>query len=183
MNFAEMAGLVWRRVNLSAEPGTTDGESLPVHRLSVRQNYYAGEFGSVKAESRQRIVPLPMVVIDALQQIKSTSKFTGPDDPVFSNKAVAPRHGFEPRFTAPKAAVLPLDDRGNGSAWFQSRPRAATRSPQRGFHARLDHAPDRHRGPQGQFGQGSRRRRIAGDDDAATSFSSRNSRDLMKRIA
>ena len=27
-------------------------------------------------------------------------------------KGVAPRHGFEPRFTAPKAAVLPLDDRG-----------------------------------------------------------------------
>src|SRR5689334_15887202 len=27
-------------------------------------------------------------------------------------KDVAPRHGFEPRFTAPKAAVLPLDDRG-----------------------------------------------------------------------
>ena len=25
---------------------------------------------------------------------------------------MAPRHGFEPRFTAPKAAVLPLDDRG-----------------------------------------------------------------------
>src|ERR1017187_4158733 len=25
---------------------------------------------------------------------------------------LAPRHGFEPRFTAPKAAVLPLDDRG-----------------------------------------------------------------------
>src|SRR5215831_1408006 len=27
---------------------------------------------------------------------------------------MAPRHGFEPRFTAPKAAVLPLDDRGMG---------------------------------------------------------------------
>jgi hypothetical protein len=27
-------------------------------------------------------------------------------------EVVAPRHGFEPRFTAPKAAVLPLDDRG-----------------------------------------------------------------------
>src|SRR5580658_1769316 len=26
--------------------------------------------------------------------------------------SVAPRHGFDPRFTAPKAAVLPLDDRG-----------------------------------------------------------------------
>ena len=30
---------------------------------------------------------------------------------------VAPRHGFEPRFTAPKAAVLPLDDRGISSRW------------------------------------------------------------------
>src|SRR3954447_21046328 len=28
--------------------------------------------------------------------------------------SVAPRHGFEPRLTAPKAAVLPLDDRGTG---------------------------------------------------------------------
>ena len=27
-------------------------------------------------------------------------------------RVVAPRHGFEPRLTAPKAAVLPLDDRG-----------------------------------------------------------------------
>lgn len=30
----------------------------------------------------------------------------------WDTKVVAPRHGFEPRFTAPKAAVLPLDDRG-----------------------------------------------------------------------
>ena len=31
----------------------------------------------------------------------------------FELEVVAPRHGFEPRFTAPKAAVLPLDDRGS----------------------------------------------------------------------
>src|ERR1700747_3048962 len=30
-------------------------------------------------------------------------------------RGLAPRHGFEPRFTAPKAAVLPLDDRGIAS--------------------------------------------------------------------
>ena len=30
-------------------------------------------------------------------------------------RTLAPRHGFEPRFTAPKAAVLPLDDRGIAS--------------------------------------------------------------------
>jgi hypothetical protein len=41
-----------------------------------------------------------------------------PDSPLnnelrqFVRIQVAPRHGFEPRFTAPKAAVLPLDDRG-----------------------------------------------------------------------
>src|SRR5579864_5399159 len=29
--------------------------------------------------------------------------------------SLAPRHGFEPRFTAPKAAVLPLDDRGKSA--------------------------------------------------------------------
>lgn len=31
----------------------------------------------------------------------------------FEVQGLAPRHGFEPRFTAPKAAVLPLDDRGS----------------------------------------------------------------------
>jgi hypothetical protein len=31
-----------------------------------------------------------------------------------SNGTVAPRHGFEPRFAAPKADGLPLDDRGRG---------------------------------------------------------------------
>ena len=34
----------------------------------------------------------------------------GTSEPKLSE--LAPRHGFEPRFTAPKAAVLPLDDRG-----------------------------------------------------------------------
>ncbi len=32
------------------------------------------------------------------------------------SKGLAPRHGFEPRLTAPKAAVLPLDDRGTKAA-------------------------------------------------------------------
>ncbi len=35
----------------------------------------------------------------------------GPNSILILN-LLAPRHGFEPRFTAPKAAVLPLDDRG-----------------------------------------------------------------------
>ena len=90
MNFAEMAGLVWQRVNLTAEAGTADGENLPAYSLAVRQNYFAGEYGSVKSESRERIVPLPMFVVAALQEIKAASKFTGPGDPVFSNRAGRP---------------------------------------------------------------------------------------------
>ncbi len=35
---------------------------------------------------------------------------------------LAPRHGFEPRFTAPKAAVLPLDDRGSVRLQLRSDP-------------------------------------------------------------
>jgi hypothetical protein len=34
------------------------------------------------------------------------------DSKLLIPEMLAPRHGFEPRFTAPKAAVLPLDDRG-----------------------------------------------------------------------
>src|ERR1017187_3782960 len=91
MSFAGMAGLVCLRVNLTAEAGTADGENLPAYySLAVRQNYFAGEYGSVKSESRERIVPLPMVVVEALQKIKVASKFTGPGDPVFSNRAGRP---------------------------------------------------------------------------------------------
>jgi integrase len=90
MNFAEMAGLVWQRVNLTAEAGTADGENLPAYSLAVRQHYFAGEYCSVKSESREHIVPLPMVVVEGLPQIKAASKFTGPDDPVFCNRTGRP---------------------------------------------------------------------------------------------
>src|SRR4051812_23238373 len=42
----------------------------------------------------------------------------------WGKKVMAPRHGFEPRFTAPKAAVLPLDDRGISRNAFSSVPSA-----------------------------------------------------------
>jgi integrase len=91
MNFAEMTGLVWRRVNLTAQPTTADGENLPPFSLAIRQNHYAGEYGSVKAASRQRIVPLPTVVIESLRQIKAAGQFIGPEDPVFANNAGRPQ--------------------------------------------------------------------------------------------
>jgi hypothetical protein len=94
MNFAEMAGLRWRRVNLGATPTTADGDNLPAFSLRVAENFYGGQYGSVKSQSRQRIVRLPLVVIDALQQIKAASKFTGPDDPHPEAHGRAARHGL-----------------------------------------------------------------------------------------
>jgi len=35
-------------------------------------------------------VPLPLDVVEALRQMKASSKFTGPDDPVFCNRAGRP---------------------------------------------------------------------------------------------
>src|ERR1035437_4064278 len=90
MTWGERAGFVWQRFNRTAEAGPADGENLPAYSLAVRQNYFAGEYGSVKSESRERIVQLPMVVVEALQEIKVASKFTGPGDAVFCNRAGRP---------------------------------------------------------------------------------------------
>lgn len=54
MNIAEICGLKWDRVNLTALPLIVDGESVPPHHLAVREQWYRSEFGSVKAAARRR---------------------------------------------------------------------------------------------------------------------------------
>ena len=39
---------------------------------------------------------------------------------LLNTRKMAPRHGFEPRLTAPKAAVLPLDDRGRDEDCYEA---------------------------------------------------------------
>lgn len=60
------------------------------HSLAVRENYYRGKFGSVKAKSRRRNVPLSKPVIAALEAIRAESTFTGPDDLVFATRNGTP---------------------------------------------------------------------------------------------
>jgi integrase len=91
MNFAEMAGLTWARINLTEEHMTTDGGNLPPLSLIILQNHYAGEYGSVKAAARERIVPLPVALVNALRGIQSAGGFTRPNDPVFANNAGRPQ--------------------------------------------------------------------------------------------
>ena len=61
-------------------------------------------------ENARRARTRGMLRIRTREQLGAAVNTTGVVN--WGRKVVAPRHGFEPRFTAPKAAVLPLDDRG-----------------------------------------------------------------------
>jgi integrase len=83
VHFAEMMALRWKRVNLGDQPIIADGRNLPAFSLAIRENYYRGSFGSTKTRARNRIEPLPTVVVKALAALQVRSKFTGQEDLVF----------------------------------------------------------------------------------------------------
>jgi integrase len=82
MGRAELLGLRWGRVNLTEKSIIADGDNLPPHCLAIRENFY---FGTVKTASRDRLVALPKVVVEALQGIKIQSEWTEEQDLVFVN--------------------------------------------------------------------------------------------------
>ncbi len=90
MNVAELCGLKWKRVNLTAQWIIADGEPVPPMSIAVRENYYAGVFDTVKARKRNRNVPMPASVAEALAMLKSGSKFVLPDDVVFASRTGTP---------------------------------------------------------------------------------------------
>jgi integrase len=89
MNIAEIAGLRWTRLNLTAEPTITDGESIPGYHAAVRGQWYRGEFGTVKAKARRRNLPLPSLLVDALSGLRS-STLSAPDEFVFAGRGGRP---------------------------------------------------------------------------------------------
>ncbi len=86
MNVAEMCGLRWKRVNLTDGFITVDGEVIPPRSVAVRENFYCGQYCSVKTGRRNRFVPLPASAVAIFSQLRRRPKFTGPGDPVFSNR-------------------------------------------------------------------------------------------------
>ena len=85
LNVAEMLALRWKWVNLADVTATAGDEILPARTLGVRENFYRGKFGSPKARSRKRNVPLSDGVVAALKALRATSRFQGPDDLVFAS--------------------------------------------------------------------------------------------------
>jgi integrase len=90
LNVAEMLGLRWKRINLTDQVMMSGEEILPPYCLAVRENYYRGEFGSVKAKSRKRIVPLSATVVEALAMHLDRPSSSGPDNLVFCNDVGMP---------------------------------------------------------------------------------------------
>jgi integrase len=90
MNIAEICGLQWKRVNLTEQFTTVDGESLPPLTIAVRAQWYRGEYGSVKAKSRRRNLPIAVALRGVLLRMKEREKFSGPDDAVFAARTGKP---------------------------------------------------------------------------------------------
>ncbi len=80
INYAEMVGLRWKRVNLTDRPGIADGKNLPPFSVSVFENYYRKEFGTPKTGARKRIQPLTPEIVEIL---KAQTQFNGPEDLIF----------------------------------------------------------------------------------------------------
>jgi hypothetical protein len=73
-NVAEIRGLQWKRVNLTEQFTTADGESLPPLTIAVRAQWYRGEYGTVKAKSRRRNLPMPVMLRRVLLSMKERKK-------------------------------------------------------------------------------------------------------------
>jgi len=90
LNVAELLGLRWKRLNLTDQVQVVGTEVLEPYSIAVREDYYRGKFGSVKKKSRSRNLPLSRSAVDALLTIRAVSKFTGPDDLVFTSRNGTP---------------------------------------------------------------------------------------------
>jgi integrase len=100
MNVAEICGLKWKRVNLTKQPVIMDAELLPPFTVGVREQWFLGQWGSVKARARRRYVVLPQWAVEQLKELQNRARCVGPEDPVFAGtsgrplcaNAIAKRH-------------------------------------------------------------------------------------------
>ena len=108
MNIAEICGLQWKHINLTEQFTTVDGESLPPLTIAVRSQWYRGEYGTVKAKSRRRNLPVPALLRGVLANIKERERFTGPDDAVFVARTGKPadEHNIARRHLKPVGGSL-----------------------------------------------------------------------------
>jgi integrase len=84
LNVAELCGIRVKRVNLSPTPALIDGEVVPGLSVAIRENFYEGKYGSLKAGKRRRNVPIPPVLTPKLAALCEKKE---PDHPLFANQS------------------------------------------------------------------------------------------------
>jgi integrase len=90
MNVAEICGLKWKRVNLTAQPIIMDDELLLPSMAGVREQWYKGQWGSVKAKARRRNVVLQQWAVEELRELQQREEWVGPEDTVFAGTSGKP---------------------------------------------------------------------------------------------
>ena len=68
-NVAELCGIRVGRVNFKSTPALIDGELAPGYSVAIRENYYEGEYGTLKNGKRRRNVPIPPTLLPKLEAL------------------------------------------------------------------------------------------------------------------
>jgi len=89
MNLAEIAGLQWRRINLTMQEVGRNGVQIPPRAIAVRSHWLRGKMEPV-SEKRLRDIPIALPLFQILVELKSRSKFNGENDFVLASKVGTP---------------------------------------------------------------------------------------------
>src|SRR5207244_907368 len=89
MNIAELCGLQWKHVNLTAQSAIVDGEAAPPMSIAVRRQWSTrrggGAYHTLKKGSRRRNLPIDSELVRVLSRVASRGSFLAPEDPVFAS--------------------------------------------------------------------------------------------------
>jgi hypothetical protein len=89
MNVAEVCGLQWKFLNLSANRYLSYEHRIPPGSITVWNQSYRGEVGPVR-ETRRRLIPIPDMLLSMLHGLKCREKFTTPNDFVLTSRNGSP---------------------------------------------------------------------------------------------
>ncbi len=112
MRVGEVLALRWKRISSD--------------RISIVERVYDGEFDDVKTDAGERDIPFDTAgaIASALRQTWERSKFRGPEDLVFANKAGKPldTHNLLQRHVKPAAFKLACPGRSTSGAFVRCMP-------------------------------------------------------------
>jgi site-specific recombinase XerC len=108
---AEMTGLKRRRLNLTRETRMVDDKLLPPYSAWIAENWSKQEFRDTKNVHRERIIPIPQVLVPLFEEVLDRRHFTGPEDAVFASSTGKPVVGnnTNKRTFAPLRSALGID--------------------------------------------------------------------------